>query len=96
MYCYVHLAGAKTPTGLISYRCAFPRWVDDYREGCYSLGKTGQEESSLAARGNNANSSVMTKTTILLLKEAEITLQERSMIRGTTFLVGVSKKESMN
>ena len=47
-----------------------------------SLGKTGQEESSLAARGNiNANSSVMPKKAILLLREVEIALvplQERS------------------
>lgn len=27
MHCYVHLAGAKTPTGLILYKRVFPGWV---------------------------------------------------------------------
>lgn len=55
MLCCVNPAGAQTPTGLIFYKCVFPRWVEATGNVASSLGTTsqGQEESTKAASVTN-------------------------------------------
>lgn len=72
MHCYVHLAGAKTPTGLIFYKCVFPGWV--HGDGGRLLApwvtaNLGSGETGMT----NAPSDAQTDS-ILSPSEAELTL----------------------